>query len=139
MTPERIAGFTKGFNEFGGAIVHTEILNDHPGFYAGYYGTENLLNHTRAADMIYYMDDALAMGGLAWCQRKGIRVPDDIGIAGWGGHEAASVLPQRLTTTAIPVLQNGKLSAEQMVSSLKNEATQKVSAVPAKLINGETL
>ena len=83
MTPERIAGFTKGFNEFGGAIVHTEILNDHPGFYAGYYGTENLLNHTRAADMIYYMDDALAMGGLAWCQRKGIRVPDDIGIAGW--------------------------------------------------------
>lgn len=139
VTPERISGFTKGFTDAGGSIVHTEILNDQPGFYAGYYGTENLLNHTQAADMIYYMDDALAMGGLAWCQRKGISVPDDIGIAGWGGHEATSVLQQRLTTTAIPVLQIGKVSAEQMVRSLKGEVTETLSAVPAKLINGETL
>ena len=139
VSPEHVAGFTEGFQSAGGEIVHTEILNDQPGFYAGYYGTENLLNHTQNADMIYYMHDAMAIGGLAWCQRKGIAVPNEIGIAGWGGHEAASILPQRLTTTAIPVLQIGKLSAEQMARSLSGDETQKVFAVPAKLIDGDTL
>lgn len=139
VAPERIDGFTKGFTESGGSIVHTEILKDQPGFYAGFYGTENLLNHTQNADMIYYMDDKMALGGMAWCQRKGISVPKDIGIAGWGGHEAASIQPQRLTTTAIPVLQIGKLSAEQMVRSLSGEDYEKVCAVPAKLVDGDTL
>lgn len=89
--------------------------------------------------MIYYMNDQMAMGGLAWCERKGIRVPQDIGIAGWGGHEAASILQKRLTTTAIPVLQIGKLAAEQLVRSLNDESANSVSAVPAVLVDGDTL
>ncbi len=139
VAPERIDGFSRGFTEAGGEITHTEILNDEPGFYAGFYGTENLLNHTDNADMIYYMNDAMAIGGLAWCERKGIKVPDDIAIVGWGGYEAASVLPQRLTTTVIPVLQIGKLSAEQLARSLSGDELPNVTAVPAKLVNGDTL
>lgn len=139
VAPDRVKGFCSGFDTDSYPDVHTEILKDEPGFYAGYYGTELLLNHTQDVDMIYYMDDAMAIGGLAWCQKKGIRVPDDIGIAGWGGYEAASILPQRLTTTAIPVLQIGKLAAEQMAGSLVGEPVHKVTAVNAKLIDGETL
>lgn len=138
-TPERIEGFTRGFTEAGGEIVHTEILNDQPGYYAGFYGTEILLNQIKKADLIYYMNDAMAIGGLAWCERKGIKVPENIGIVGWGGYEATSVLKKRLTTTVIPVLQIGKLSAEQMAKSLNGDDQQSVSAVPAKLIDGETL
>lgn len=139
IMPDRIDGFTEGFIQSGGQIVHTEILNDQAGFYAGYYGTENLLNSIHSIDMIYYMDDTMAIGGLAWCERKGIRVPEDIGIVGWGGHEAASVLPKRLTTSAIPVLQIGKKSAEQMARKLNNEEMEEVIAVPVKLIDGDTL
>ncbi len=139
VAPERIDGFTSGFARAGHSIVHTEILKDEPGFYAGYYGTENLLNHTQDVDMIYYMDDAMAIGGLAWCQKKGIRVPEEIGIAGWGGYEANSILPQRLTTTAIPVLMIGKLAAEQMARALTGEPIDSVTAVRARLVEGDTL
>lgn len=139
VTPERVEAFKKGFNETGGSVVHTEILNDKPCFYAGFYGTENLLNHSPNTDMIYYMNDAMAIGGLAWCRRKGLRIPADIGIVGWGGHEAASILPERLTTTTIPVLQIGKLAAEQLARALSGEDIQNVTAVPAKLIDGDTL
>ncbi|MFK7889514.1 MAG: LacI family DNA-binding transcriptional regulator [Granulosicoccus sp.] len=139
VSPARVKGFETGFQAGDGQVVHTEILNDQPSFYAGYYGTELLFNHGHSFDMIYYMNDDMAIGGLAWCQRKGIRVPEDVGIAGWGGHEAASILPLRLTTTQIPVIQIGKLSAEQLVRSLKGEETQNVSAVPARLVDGDTV
>lgn len=139
VAPERIDGFSAGFKRGGFSIAHTEILNDEPSFYAGYYGTELLLNHTQDIDMIYYMDDAMAIGGLAWCEKKGIDVPNEIGIAGWGGIEAASILQRRLTTTAIPILQIGKLAAEKMASTLSGAASHNVTAVTAKLIEGETL
>lgn len=136
---ERFDGFTKGFIDGGGNIVKDESLNDLPGFYAGYYGTENMLNRNNDLDMIYYQDDTMAMGGLSWCRRKGIRVPQDIGIAGWGGHEAASILEQRLTTTAIPMQQIGKLAAELLARKLRQESATDVTAVPARLVKGDTL
>ena len=81
----------------------------------------------------------MALGGLSWCRRKGIQVPDDIGIAGWGGHEAASILVERLTTTEIPMQKIGTLSAELLVRRLRDEPTDYVTAVSARLVDGTTL
>jgi len=136
---ERFNGFVKSFVDGGGSIVQEEKLNDTPGFYAGYYGTENILNQNQKIDMIYFQDDTMAIGGLAWCQRKGIRVPQDIGIAGWGGHEAASILAERLTTTAVPMREIGRVSSEMLARKVRQETTSDVIAVPTRLVAGDTL
>ena len=136
---DRFQGFEKSFKDGGGEVVQKERLNDIPGFYSGFYGTENLLNRMQDIDMIYYQDDTMALGGLSWCRRKGIRVPEDIGIAGWGGHEAASILVERLTTTEIPMQKIGSLSAELLVRRLRDEPTEFVTAVPTRLVTGSTL
>lgn len=66
-------------------------------------------------------------------------MPEDFGIAGWGGHEAASILEHRLTTTAIPARQIGKISAELLVGRLRNEPVQDMTVVPTRLVPGHTL
>ncbi len=136
---ERFKGFTTSFTDGGGVIVQEEKLNDTPGFYAGYYGTENTLNQNHKIDMIYFQDDTLAIGGLSWCQRKNIRVPEDIGIAGWGGHEAASILSAQLTTTAVPMREIGRISSEMLARKVRHETTNDVIAVPTRLVEGNTL
>ncbi len=135
----RFKGFTDYFENGDGEVVLTEKLNDTPGFYSGYYGTENLLNQSVEIDMIYFQDDTMALGGLSWCQRQGIPVPDQIGIAGWGNHEAASIYTDRLTTTSVPMRKIGKLAAEIMVSQLQQETVKKINVVPTTLIDGQTL
>jgi LacI family gluconate utilization system Gnt-I transcriptional repressor len=137
--PDRFTGFAQAIEEAGHTVLAREILNDTPGFYAGYYGTETLLNRLPGLDMIYFQDDTMALGGMAWLQRKGIRVPDDIAVAGWGGHEAASIMSRQLTTTSVPTEQIGKLSAELLVRRLREEPAEDVNAVPTRLIPGETL
>lgn len=137
--PERFSGFRQAIHDGGETVLQTEILNDLPSFYSGFYGTEILLNQSVDADMIYYQDDTMALGGIAWCQRKGLRVPEDIGIAGWGGHEAASVFEKRLTTTSVPTQSIGKLSAEALVARLLQETVSDVTAVPTRLVPGNTL
>ncbi len=102
MGQARLEGFESTLARAGHPLVDREVLHDAPGFYAGYYGLEMLLARGAELDVVYFHNDDMAIGGLAYCQQRGIRVPEDLGIAGWGGMEAASILPRRLTKRSSP-------------------------------------
>lgn len=138
MGQARLEGFQSALAQAGHPLVDCEILHDMPGFYAGYYGLETLLARRHDLDVVYFHNDEMAVGGLAYAQARGIRVPEDLGIAGWGGMEAASILPKRLTTTVVPTTAIGKAAAEALVARLKGEPVQDVTVVPTRLVPGET-
>lgn len=135
----RYQGFLRGLSELRITLAAEEILQDQPGFYAGYYGTETMLARNNALDAIYFHDDEMAIGGYAYLTKVGVRVPDDIGIAGWGGMEAASILPRRLTTTAIPTARLGKVAAEALVNRLRGDPVDDVIIIPTRLVPGSTI
>lgn len=138
MGQARLDGFCAALAAGGHPLVDREMLLDMPGFYAGYYGLETLLSRRRDLDVVYFHNDEMAIGGLAYAQARGLRVPEDLGIAGWGGMEAASILPRRLTTTIVPTTAIGKAAAEALVARIRGEAPQDVTVVPTRLVPGET-
>ena len=138
MGQARLDGFAAALARAGHPLIDREVLHDSPGFYPGYYGLETLLARQPDLDVVYFHNDEMAIGGLAYCQSRGIRVPEDLGIVGWGGMEAASVLPRRLTTTVVPTTAIGKAAAEALVARLKGEAGPDVTVVPTRLVPGET-
>lgn len=138
MGQSRLEGFASTLAKAGHPLVDREVLHDSPGFYPGYYGLETLLARRPDLDVVYFHNDEMAIGGLAYCQVRGIRVPEDLGIVGWGGMEAASVLPRRLTTTVVPTTAIGKAAAEALVARLKGEPGPDVTVVPTRLVPGET-
>jgi LacI family gluconate utilization system Gnt-I transcriptional repressor len=135
----RLEGFETALNDASLTLVNKEILVDHAGFYPGYYGTENVLNRTNDIDAIYYQDDTMAVGGMFYCQKLGLDIPQDIAIAGWGGMEITSVLPERLTTTTVAIETLGKSAAEALVARIRGEFTKDVTVVETRLIPGETV
>jgi LacI family transcriptional regulator, gluconate utilization system Gnt-I transcriptional repressor len=138
MGAARLEGFDATLSRAGHPLVAREILHDTPGFYAGYYGLETLLSRQSGLDVVYFHNDEMAIGGMAFAQSRGLRIPEDIGIAGWGGMEAASILPRRLTTTVVPTTSIGKAAAEALVARLKGEPGQDVTVVPTRLEPGAT-
>ncbi len=138
MGGARLDGFRAALAQAGHPLANQEVLHDAPGFYAGYYGLETLLARRPDLDAVYFHNDEMAIGGLAFCQSRGLRVPEDIGIAGWGGMEAASILPKRLTTTKVPTTAIGKAAAEALVARLTGAEVREVTVVPTRLVAGET-
>lgn len=138
MGSARLEGFREALAQAGHPLVDQEVLHDAPGFYAGYYGLETLLARCPDLDSVYFHNDEMAIGGLAFCQSRGLRVPEDIGIAGWGGMEAASILPKRLTTTMVPTTAIGKAAAEALAARLTGAEVREVTVVPTRLVPGET-
>jgi LacI family gluconate utilization system Gnt-I transcriptional repressor len=138
MGSSRLEGFRAALAQAGHPLADQEILLDAPGFYAGYYGLETLLARRPDLDSVYFHNDEMAIGGLAFCQSRGLRVPEDIGIAGWGGMEAASILPKRLTTTMVPTTAIGKAAAEALATRLTGAEVREVTVIPTRLVPGET-
>jgi LacI family gluconate utilization system Gnt-I transcriptional repressor len=138
MGQARLDGFRRALSDGGHSLAGSEMLLDMPGFYAGYYGLETLLSRTSDLDVVYFHNDEMAIGGLAYAQSRGLRVPEDLGIAGWGGMEAASILQRRLTTTVVPTTAIGKAAAEALVARQKGEGGQDVTVIPTRLVPGET-
>ncbi len=135
----RKKGFCAALGSASLSLACEEVLNDRSGFYAGFYGTETILNRNAELDVIYYQDDAMAIGGIFYCQSQGMRIPQDIGIAGWGSMEVASILPQRLTTTVVSTQALGKSAADALIARVRGEQADDVIITPTRLAPGTTV
>lgn len=135
----RLEGFTKAVRDGGGSVRKQLCLQDTASFYPGFYGTEQLLSSGAQVECIFYQNDSMAFGGLQFCTQKGLDVPGDMGIAGWGDLPVASVLKQRLTSVHVPHLKLGQAAAEMMIARLSGEAVRPCRAIEFHLIPGATV
>lgn len=135
----RLDGFGKAVADGGGTLTRQFCLHDTANFYPGYYGTEQLLATGAPVECIYYQNDSMAFGGFQYCERIGLRIPDDIGIAGWGDMPISSVLQKRLTSIHVPHLKLGQVAAEAMVARLKGEAVENSRDIGFRLVPGQTV
>ena len=66
-------------------------------------------------------NDILAMGAVAECQSSGIRIPDEISIAGFDDLDMSSQIKPALTTIHVPSAEMGENAAEYLVAQIRQE------------------
>ncbi|OSP55992.1 substrate-binding domain-containing protein [Pseudoruegeria sp. SK021] len=69
------------------------------------------------------VSDLSAFGALTECQRRGISVPNDIAIAGFGDYEIADIAVPPLTTIDAHASEIGQQTAAMIVDLLQNKAS----------------
>lgn len=135
----RLDGFTKAVTDGGGTLTRQFCLHDTANFYPGYYGTEQLLATGAHVECVFYQNDSMAFGGFQYCERIGLSVPEDVGIAGWGDMPISSVLSKRLTSIHVPHLKLGQAAAQAMVARLKGEPVEDSLNIGFLLVPGQTV
>lgn len=106
-------------------------------FVTGFEGTKNLLAD-HAPDIICYLNDHMAFGGLMCCQAQGLSVPDDIGVVGFNGLDLGSVLPIKLTTVRTLRRLMGITGARQLLARINGVPTERITTLPLELQPGQT-
>lgn len=81
---------------------------------------ETLAKHPKT-DGIFCTNDDLAIGAIFECQRQGIAIPKQIGIAGFHGLDVGQVMQPKLASVITPREQIGRTSAEKLLARLKGE------------------
>ncbi|MFM0052751.1 LacI family DNA-binding transcriptional regulator [Caballeronia grimmiae] len=79
---------------------------------------DTLLALRPALDGLFCSSDMLAAGALFDCQRRGIRVPDDVSIMGFADLPIASATHPGITTIRVPSLEIGRMAGAMLVDYL---------------------
>ncbi|MGD8169565.1 LacI family DNA-binding transcriptional regulator [Herbiconiux sp. P16] len=78
---------------------------------------ETLRTHPET-DVLMFASDVFAAGAVLECARRGIRVPEDIAITGFGDFEISRHLVPTLTTVAVPNRQIGTVAGELLLARM---------------------
>jgi LacI family transcriptional regulator len=75
-------------------------------------------------DAIFCANDTMAIGALAAIRDAGLRVPDDIALAGFDELPVTRFLSPPLTTVRMPIFQLGERAAMRLIDTLRSGETQ---------------
>lgn len=112
---KRLEGFRQVVREAGATLLSEEISAKPSSMMEGRRMTAEVLSRPDRPDAIYYSNDDLATGGIMHCLSEGIRMPEDLALAGFNGLPFLEALPVRLTTIETPRYEMGK-QAGQFIS-----------------------
>lgn len=91
-------------------------------------------------DSIFCTNDDLAVGAMFECQRQGLRVPQQMGIAGFHGHDIGQAMVPKLASVLTPRERMGQIGAERLLSRLRGEpVASSVVDVGFTLLDGDSL
>jgi LacI family transcriptional regulator, gluconate utilization system Gnt-I transcriptional repressor len=136
---KRILGFQQTLKDFG--LPHYFIQRSNEPFSIG-LGSKllgELLEQHPDIQAIFFANDDLAAGAIFECQRRGIRVPDQLAIMGFNDQDIAESMVPSITSIATPRRQIGELAAQLLVRGLDGRPLkERRTDVGFKIIERET-
>lgn len=120
----RFTGYKQTMQEFG--IMHDELLIHSEGstLESGFNMTNKLLDLENVPSAIFAANDQLAIGAMKAILDRGLKIPEDLAVVGFGDLQMASYVRPALTTIHQPRYEIGKQSAELLIQKIKNVAIE---------------
>ncbi len=106
-----------------------------------YHITNRLLDLSDPPTCILYPDDFSAFGGINAIRQRGLRIPEDISVAGYDDIPAAGILVPRLTTVRQDTERIGSVAAARLLELIERPKTTLVGStlVPGSVVEGGTV
>lgn len=83
--------------------------------------------------------DNICLGLMLYLNEKGIKIPDEISVAGFGGYEVSSAIKPAITTIEFDYELLGKMATKNILKLIKNENIKEKTDISLKLIKGESV
>ena len=121
----RYRGFCDGLAACGLArdLALHQILEPGPSGWTpdlGERGAQSLMRGSPKPDAIVCASDRLAIGAMAWLQREGYRIPEDIAVTGFDNIPESDFTFPPLTTIHVHKTLLGEIAAERLARRLEN-------------------
>jgi LacI family transcriptional regulator len=129
-TRERKAGYEQALREAGLPVSQELIVSsDFPHHAGGYEAVTKLLKLAKRPTAILVLTNNMGLGALQALQERGIDVPTEMAVVGFGDMESAALLRSPLTVVAQPAREIGTTSARLLLECLQDPNRQRRSIV----------
>ena len=120
-TRDRMEGFRQGLRERGLELPDDAVVPGDFGRDSGEAGVAVLLDRCPGLTAVFALNDQMAVGALAALRRRGIRVPEDVSLAGFDDMAIARDVTPQLTTVRVPMEEMGMRAMEMALEPAGEE------------------
>lgn len=123
-TVQRKAGYERALRNYNIPVVQEYCV---PGSYdieSGYRAMKRLLQLPNRPSAVFCSNDDMAVGAMKACSEIGLRVPDDISIAGFDDNHFSAYLTPALTTVKRPIEQISSEAARRLFAAIEQKRMQ---------------
>jgi LacI family transcriptional regulator len=118
---DRCAGFSEALEELGhpvapDALITTAFTRD-----GGYEGMRALLRDGPSVELVFAVNDVMAVGAIAAARDAGVRVPDDVAVAGFDDIVTLRDITPALSTVRVPLVDVGIAATELALAAPADE------------------
>lgn len=125
-TAQRLLGVQMALQQAGLALPQEYIQYGNWEYESGKEQTRKLLKLDTLPTAIFAMNDLMAAGCMAELMSAGLRIPDDMAVAGFDNREIAAYLQPSLTTVALPTTEIGTEAALRIIDMISNPSPHPV-------------
>jgi LacI family transcriptional regulator len=90
---------------------------------------KKILSMNELPDGIFASNDSTAVSAMVALKRAGIRIPEDIAVAGFNNEPVSQVIQPNLTTINYPAQEIGEIAATTLINKLNNSQTVNLSTI----------
>lgn len=121
---ERLAGYKAALKAADLPFDRSLVVYTTFGFSEGREALDRFLALPERPDAVFCASDVWAAAMVNECARRGLKVPDDLAIAGFNDQEIASETIPAITTIRVPRFEIGQAAGELVVRRLAGEETE---------------
>ena len=120
-TKLRYDGYRDAMTEAGITVNNALVYQSECSSYkCGMRALEGILQSPTKPTALFAMSDVLAIGAIKAMRSKGIRVPEDIAVAGFDGIDMSEMVVPGLTTISQPTYDIGCTAMKLLLEKMKN-------------------
>jgi DNA-binding LacI/PurR family transcriptional regulator len=142
VSEQRLTSFCKTMKDFGIDVPSEYLIGSaFQNVVRTKQCVKKLLSLPNRPTCIIMPDDFAAIGGIEAIEAAGLRIPEDISIAGYDGISLSQVYKPRLTTMRQDTETLGQEAANRLIEQIENPLTTIMEnvTVPGELIKGQSV
>lgn len=115
---ERLAGFVAAVEEAGLPVEPDFLVHAEATVAGGFQAMHRLLSLGHRPTAVVCHSDAMALGALDHARSKGVEIPDQLALVGFGDEPFAAYVQPSLTTIREPLAELGRRAAGRLLALL---------------------
>jgi LacI family transcriptional regulator len=137
---ERLRGYRYAIAKLNGIISDDFEIPGDFSEESGYEAVREILKLKQRPSAIFASNDSMAIGALKGLHDAGIRVPEDIAIAGFDDIPIVRYIKPSLSSVHVPIYELGILAVQQLIHAVngKNKHKKQQIIIPTKIITRES-
>lgn len=115
---DRLQGYRQALEEAGLPFDPALVLQGNITQQDGHHAVDRLITLPQPPTALLAVDDTIALGAMEAAQQRGLRVPQDLAIAGFNDSAITAWTRPQLTSVRIPVYDLGAMAARMLIGLL---------------------